>query len=417
MAANLVFTDIYKQFIVSSPQINTLPNAKTFLQLFATPDVGTSSVTTFPPQYFSGTQLKSLYNIPTVTPTNSSTKKVTIAIIVAFTYPNLKADLKTYWQNSINFGPSSTPPVINIYTAPGATKNVAWAQEECLDVQMVCTMNPNANIWVVEAKSDAFTDLMSAISYATSTIKADVISMSWGLDEVSQLTAYNGIFTNTSVCYCAASGDANIVSWPATSLNCVAIGGTSLLWNPNFTPNRTEYAWNSSGCGYSTIIPQPNYQSAITSITHNNRVIPDISLIADTNTSVYSVYNGNWYGVGGTSVGTPMFSAILSLANQQRFNSGKGALTTVYSTTPNSATTLTYVPPANNLQNYIYKTIYPNATQYASAFYDVAIGQVVGSTGGNSNGKTTYSSGTKFDVTTGLGSPNATNLCNMLATL
>lgn len=419
MSSSLIFTNIYKQLLTSPDvnEINKIPNASAFLQLYATPDLGTNSATNFPPQYFSGSQLRNLYNIPTIAPTNASTKKVTIAIIVAFTYPGLKADLKTYWQNPINFGPSSTPPAINIYTTPGATKNSTWAQEECMDVQMLCTMNPNANIWVVEAKSDAFTDLMTAINYATTTINADVISMSWGLNEVAQLTAYNGIFTNTSICYCAASGDQNVVSWPATSVNCVAVGGTSLIWNPTANPNRTEYAWNLAGCGYSSIIPQPNYQSAITSITHNNRVIPDISLIADVNTSVYTVYNGNWYGVGGTSVGTPMFAAILSLANQQRFNAGKGPLTTVYSTTPNNATTSTYVPPANNVQNYIYKTIYPNATQYASAFYDVAIGQVVGSTGGNSKGTTTYNSGSKFDVTTGLGSPNASSLCASLMAL
>jgi subtilase family serine protease len=417
MSANLIFTNIYKELISNLVEEKKLPKVKTFMQLYATPNLNTNSVTNFPPQYFSGSQLKSLYNLPTIIPTTASTKKVTIAIIVAYTYPNLKADLKTYWQNSINFGASSTPPIINVYTTPGATKNVTWAQEECLDVQMACTMNPNANIWVVEAKSDALSDLINAVNYATTTIKADVISMSWGLEEVSQLNSYNGIFTNTSICYCCASGDSNLVSWPATSSNCIAVGGTSLLWNPNSTTTRTEYAWNSAGCGYSTIIPQPNYQSAITSITHNNRVIPDISLIADANTSVYSVYNGNWYCVGGTSVGTPIFSAMLSLANQQRFNSGKGALTTVYSKTPNNTTTSTYVPPANNVQNYIYKTIYPNATQYTSCFYDVTIGQVVGSVGGNSTGTTNYNSTTKFDVTTGLGSPNATNLCNMLANI
>lgn len=420
MSSGLKFTNIYKQLLPNASDVidmNKIPNATPFLQLYATPNLGTSSVTNFPPQYFSGSQLQNLYNIPKVNRTNASTKKVTIAIIIAFTHPGLKADLKTYWQNPINFGPSSTPPAINVYTMPGAKQNIVWAQEECLDVQMVCTVNPNANIWVVEAKSDAFVDLMAAINYATTTVKADVISMSWGLDEVSQLTKYNGIFTNTSICYCASTGDANIVSWPATSLNCVAVGGTSLIWNPTANPNRTEYAWNSAGCGYSSIIPQPNYQYAITTITHKNRVIPDISLIADTNTSVYTVYNGNWYGVGGTSVGAPIFAGMLSLANQQRFNAGKGPLTTVYSTTPNNATTSTYVPPKNNVQNYIYKTIYPNATLYASTFYDVAIGQVAGSIGGNSKGTTLYNSGSKFDVTTGLGSPNASTLCTSLTTL
>jgi subtilase family serine protease len=123
--------------------------------------------------------------VQTVNVTGSS-KKTTIAIVVAFTYPGLKADLLTYWQNPVNFGANSSPPTINIYTAPGAKQNAGWAQEECLDVQMVCTMNPNANIWVVEAKSDSLTDLTNAVTYASNTIKADVISMSWGQDEIKQ---------------------------------------------------------------------------------------------------------------------------------------------------------------------------------------------------------------------------------------
>lgn len=410
----LLYTDTYGRFMYKtfSRPDSIQKNAKTFFKPYASPNVSTNAIVTYPPQYFSGSQLKNLYNVPTIS-VNGSSKKVTIAIIIAFTYPKLKSDLLTYWQNPINFGPSSTPPAINVYTMPGAKQNVGWAQEECLDVQMVCTMNPNANIWVVEAKSDTFTDLMNAVTYASSTIKADVISMSWGDIESVSLKNYNTVFTNTSVCYCASSGDSNTVSWPATNANCIAVGGTSLIWNPNTTPQRTEYTWNSAGCGYSSIIAQPNYQSDISGISHNNRVIPDLSMIADSNTCVYTVYNGNWYGVGGTSVSAPIFAGILSLANQQRFNANKGSLTTVYSTTPNNTTTSNYVPPANNVQKYLYKTIYPDSTKYANIFYDITNGYDMGSVAG-SNNLTIYNAGAKFDIATGLGSPNATNLCNAL---
>ena len=385
-----------------------------YLKHYVTPDVSLNMVTSFPPQYFSGVQLINLYNVPTVVPSNGA-KKVTIAIIVAFTYPNLKSDLLTYWQNPINFGANSVPPNINIYTTPGATRNSGWAQEECMDVQIVCTMNPNANIWVVEAKSDSLTDLTAAIKYANTTIKADVIFMSWGTNESAQLNSYNNLFTNTAICYCVSSGDSNTVSWPATCANCVAVGGTSLIWSPKNIPERTEYTWSSTGCGYSSFVQQPNYQSEITGITHNNRVIPDVSLVADTNTSVYTVYNGNWYGVGGTSVSAPIFAGILSIANQMRFNQNKMALTTVYSTTPNTVTNSAYIAPKNHLQTYLYRTIYPSSSLYSSVFYDVVDGNNKGSVGGtNLNGLTTYNTGVKFDVPTGLGSPNADNLCNVL---
>jgi subtilase family serine protease len=409
------YTDTYGNVLMKrKPQPQEQPKAKTYFCPYVSPKLSSNSISKIPPQYFSGNQLRNLYNVPTVN-ISGSAKKTTIAIIVAFTYPGLKADLLTYWQNPINFGANSSPPAINIYTTPGAKQNTGWAQEECLDVQMVCTMNPNANIWVVEAKSDLLTDLMNAVTYASNTIKADVITMSWGQDEIKQLTSYNSIFTNTSVCYCAASGDSNTVSWPATSANCVAVGGTSLIWTPTSPPPcRTEYTWTSAGCGYSSIIAQPNYQASVSTITHNNRVIPDLAMIADSNTSVYTVYNGNWYGVGGTSVSTPIFASILSLANQMRFNSGKVALTSVYTTTPNVATRDSYIAPANHLQTYLYKTVYPNNTLYSSAFYDIVVGSNLGNIGGTSTGMTTYNSGAKFDVATGLGSPNATNFCNIL---
>jgi len=360
-------------------------------------------IASFPPQSFNGTQILNLYNIPVVIPTANS-RTVKIAIVVAYTYPGLLADLKTYWTNIINFGANSVPPKVNVYTMPGATVNTGWSQEECLDVQMVCTVNPNAEIWVVEAKSSNLEDMMAAVKYATDTIKVDVVSMSWGGPDTSGYTQFNSSFNNTSISFCAASGDANVVSWPAVLSNCIAVGGTTLLWTP--TPNtqqyqRTETTWTSAGCGYSNTVVQPAYQQGIAEILHNYRAIPDVSLIGNTQTCIYTVYAGQWYGVGGTSVSTPIFAATLSLANQIRFNMGKPALTTIY-------------PASNNIQNYLYKTIYTNPTSYKSDFYDVVMGTDLGSIGGTSQNLTTYTASKGYDLTTGLGSPNCTNLCNDL---
>jgi len=363
------------------------------------------SLMNFPPQYFSGIQLQSLYSVPKVVPKTGTTRKSIIAVIVAFSYKGVLADLNNYWQNAINFGPDSTPPKVNIYTMPGATANDDWAIEECLDVQLVATMNPNATIWVVEAKSDTFPDLMDAVDYATTKLKADVLSMSWGMKDNSALNQFSNRFTTANTVFCAASGDSNTVSWPAVLSNCVAVGGTTLIWSPNSTnQQRTEYTWNKAGCGYSNTVPQPAYQSGVAGITRAFRAIPDVSLVANDCTSVYSVYRGNWYGVGGTSVGTPIFAAIVSLANQLRFNAGKGPLTSVTTST------------INNIQNYLYKTILPNATKYSAIFNDVKLGTDIGSVAGSSTSLTVYNSGTGFDLPTGLGSPNATALCAELST-
>jgi subtilase family serine protease len=394
------------------PIMKTFTSPYTYINPFAT---NANLNPSFPPQMFNGSQLVSLYNVDAV-PVASGKKQVKIAIIIAFTYSGLLADLKTYWQNNINFGPNSTPPKVNVYTMPGAKTNVGWAQEECLDLQMVCTMNPNANIWVVEAKSDLVSDLLAAVDYATGTLQADVLSMSWGLNDSTWFSSYNNRFTNTNVCYCAASGDSNNASWPSVMSNCISVGGTTLLWTPNSSTPRTEYTWNSAGCGYAASSLQPTYQQNITGIARTMRAIPDVSMVANQNTGVYIVYNGKWYSFGGTSVAAPLFAGILSLANQQRFNAGKGALTTVYSKTPNVSVPASYVPPPNNVQQYLYKTIY-TSSKYANDFYDVAIGSNKGSVSGNSAALTTYNAGAKYDLTTGLGSPNCKNLCNDLLAL
>jgi hypothetical protein len=53
----------------------------------------------------------------------------------------------------------------------------------------------------------------------------------------------------------------------------------------------------------------------------------------------------------------------------------------------------------------------------ANDFYDVTVGSDQGSIAGNSAVLTTYTAGAKYDLTTGLGSPNCTNLCNDLLSL
>jgi len=392
-----------------------MPSMKTFMTPYTNihPNVANSSLNpSFPPQFFNGSQLLSLYNVPSV-PVGSGKKQVKIAIIIAYTYSGLLNDLKTYWQNPINFGPNSNPPKVNVYTMPGAKLNSGWAQEECLDLQMVCTMNPNANISVVEAKSDSVSDLLAAVDYASNTLQVDVISMSWGVDDSIRYSTYASHFNNPNICYCAASGDANNVSWPSVLSNCISVGGTTLLWTPNSQTPRTEFAWNSAGCGYATSVDQPSYQQNISKINHVKRAIPDISMVANQNTGVYVVYKGNWYSFGGTSVSTPLFSAVLSIANQQRFNQGKPALTTVYSTSQSQPNSSTYVPPFSNVQQYLYKTIY-TSNKYTNDFNDIVIGSGEGSVAGNSAILTTYISGVGYDLTTGLGSPNCSNLCNDL---
>jgi hypothetical protein len=226
--------------------------------------------------------------------------------------------------------------------------------------------------------------------------------MSWGARDSAGYSSYSSVYTSDrNVCFCASSGDTNATSWPSVLSNCISVGGTTLLWTPTISSpiEKTEYTWPSAGCGYSVEVPTPGYQAAVNQTP--KRSIPDLSLIANPQTSVYIVYAGNWYGYGGTSVGAPIFSAILALTNQTRLNDGKPLVTTIW----NSSAENPY-----SVQKKIYDV--ENSENYLQIFNDITVGQNTGTN--SSNVSTPYYAGVKYDIATGLGSPNVAALINLL---
>jgi subtilase family serine protease len=375
-----------------------------------------STTPNFPNKSFDGSQLVQLYNVPYVK-ASPGIRQVTVAIIIAYNYANIQNDLNTYWQSTANFGNTIPVPKIKSYIMnPSANSGVSsstvkgWNLEACLDIQMIATMNPYANIWFIQAASSSPSDLCSAITYAcSSSVNADVISCSWGMEEsgisssgYSQISPYNSVFSNIdnkNRCFCVSTGDNNGVCWPSDQANVLAIGGTSLYWTPTVKSSfsRTEYTWENAACGYSKFTTLPAYQSAVNSATNSRnkyRAVPDISLVGNSSTGVNIVYANKWYTVGGTSVSAPLSAGILSIANQMRLNNSKSTLTTVYSAAPTTC-----------VQTYLYNTIYPN-NKNTNTFLDIITG-----TDGN------YSATTGYDVATGLGSPNVATLCNQLLNL
>src|SRR5207247_2613282 len=80
-----------------------------------------------------------------------------------------------------------------------------------------------ARILLVEAKSAAYTDLLSAVDYAAQ--HAQVVSMSWGGSEFLGEGSYDAHFSKTGVTFFAASGDSGAgVEWPAVSPSVVSVG-------------------------------------------------------------------------------------------------------------------------------------------------------------------------------------------------
>ncbi len=268
------------------------------------------------PTGLSPAQVRQAYNLP------SSGGTGTIAIVDAFDAPTLANDLAVF---SAQFGlPSCTVANGCLEIKKMANKlrgNAGWALETSLDVEWAHAVAPGAKILVVLAKSNSGTDLLAAVDYARGRSDVVAVSMSWGSSEFSGELAYDARFTSAyGAVFFAASGDNGTgVIWPSVSPNVVAVGGTSLAFNPDGTL-AAEPAWSGSGGGLSAYEPSPGFQSAYGVPNANGmRSVPDVSYDADpaSGFSVYdtTTYNGQkgWFKVGGTSAGSPQWAAIHAL--------------------------------------------------------------------------------------------------------
>ncbi len=269
-------------------------------------------------------QLRSFYNLP------STGGSEVIAIVGAYHYATALSDFNVF---SKQFGLpvekatnvlANTNKVFQIVYATGAKPgaNAGWAQEAALDIEWAHAMAPSAKIVLVEAKSSGFNDLFAAVDKARSLPGVRQISMSWGGMEFSGQTNFDTRFVqNNGIVYFASSGDTGgIVSYPASSPNVVAVGGTRVVTN-SLGAFVDEVAWSGSGGGISAFSPKPTYQA---SLPHARRAVPDIAANADPNTGV-AVYcmtknlgKSGWLVFGGTSASAPCVAGMTNLAASRR---------------------------------------------------------------------------------------------------
>jgi subtilase family serine protease len=229
-------------------------------------------------------------------------------------------------------------------------------------------------------------DIATAVRAATAD-GCDVCSISWGADEALWLTSGPQAAqdmeqaaldaTNAGMIVFAASGDndssdggptpAN-VDLPSSAPHVVACGGTT------FT-GRTETVWNNdpgnpsgegTGGGFSTVFkPEPDWQ--IGAPNGPGRMVPDVAANADPNTGYNVVVHGAQTAVGGTSAVAPLYAGLFA----------------------SFGTKLGFITPE----------LYLNQV----CFNDITVGD---------NGA--FRAGIGPDPCTGLGSPIATKLANLL---
>ncbi len=339
------------------------------------------------PSGYSPSQMRHAYGFDQISfnGTTGDGSGTTIAIVDAYNNPTVSSDLHTFDQQ---FG-LSDPNFTVVNQTGGSTlpsENSSWAGEIDLDVQWAHATAPGANILLVEASSNSYGDLLSAVQYAAKQSGVVAVSMSWGGGEFSSETAYDSFLaapsTNPGVVFVNSSGDSGApASYPSTSPNVLSVGGTSLSLNSDSTYS-SESAWSGSGGGISAYESQPSYQQGVVTQSTTKRTSPDVAYDADPNTGV-PVYqtdgngSGGWLQYGGTSAAAPQWAALIAIADQGRALAGKSALST------------------STLMPMLYGAS-------SSDFHDV--------TTGSSSGSPSESAGTGYDLATGLGTPVANRL-------
>jgi len=259
-------------------------------------------------------------------------------VVVAFHAPTALTDLRTF---STQFGLKA--PNLTVVFASGVKPvqdpSGGWELEAALDLEWAHAMAPDARLFLVEARSNSLSDLLTAERVAGNLVASaggGEVTNSWGSDEFAGETSFDSVFTTAGVVYFASSGDQPGVQYPAASPNVVAAGGTTTARNP-FTANfLSERPWDLAGSGFSAFEPRPVYQDVIQSIVGTRRGVPDLSFDSNPvtgawvfdSTPVQGAGSG-WFIVGGTSLASPALAGIVNAAGN-RLGSSQAELNLIY---------------------------------------------------------------------------------------
>ena len=296
--------------------------------------------------------LASLYGLPAAALQGDPTAPgaPVVGIVDAGYDPNIEAELSFYRSF---FGLSActttngclslvdqTGRLIN-HSTPQVPFYPGWHAEIALDVEAVSAICPGCRIVLVAADDNDLTNLGEGVTAATR-LGARYVSMSFGGDEFdgagsldAQYFGHTDAHGRHDVTYVAATGDdgytAGAASYPAVASGVVAAGGTSVKLVDGQWQQR---AWRGAGSGCSRYETQPVTQRNVAAITRvcARRATADVSALADPDTGAMLYLAGEldssghpedgWYLGGGTSLATPLITAMYALAGNHTNPSG-----------------------------------------------------------------------------------------------
>ncbi len=290
------------------------------------------------PYAFVPSQIASAYNFTWEYHSGYTGAGITIGIVDAYGDPNLAYDLKAF--DELNGLPPANLSVSYPEGKPGnGTYNASWALETATDVEWAHAMAPNATILLYIVPSAITSILQWAVSDMVNSSSANIISLSWGNQEVllpqNEVEVYSQIYREAylkGITVVAATGDTGsyyyapngtgipTVNFPSSDPYVTAVGGTSLIL---FDGKYTQTAWGGmyegrsfgSGGGYSRFFSAPYWQSA-PGFNGTSRGVPDVSLDANQYTGMIVVVRGKQYEAGGTSIAAPIWAAAIAIIDQ-----------------------------------------------------------------------------------------------------
>lgn len=261
---------------------------------------------------FTPTDIQQAYNL-----TGLTSGGATVAIVDAYGYPTLEADLALF-RSTYGLPPCTTANgCLTVMDQHGGSNyppaNNNWDLEQALDVDAVSSACPDCNIIVVQAKTASLHNLGIAVNQAA---KHDVVAISnsyIGHDR-KNVSQYN----HRGIAVTAATGDWGFDPthmYPADDPHVVAVSGTS-VFRDGSKRGFNETAWGGTGSGCAEVNKQPKWQQAIdTGCT--TRAIGDVSAAADPGSGGLSVvFLGRFSQVGGTSEATPLIAAVYALSGK-----------------------------------------------------------------------------------------------------
>ncbi len=395
-------------------------------------------------------QMRHAYGVDTLINAGYTGKGKTIVIIDAFQSPNIIQELNTYdafyGLPGLNGLGAPDDPNLGTFTqiAPdgltpfvvGDPNMTGWAEEITLDVLWAHAIAPGANITLVLSSSNDDAAILSATKYAVDNRLGDIISQSFGENESCMdptlVQQQHNVFadaTSKDMTLFASSGDqgaaqptcdgkswAKAASTPASDPLVTSVGGTELhaaryclavlgcdpTANPAPGTYLGEVVWNefdssaASGGGFSVLYDEPAFQQG-TLNGGKQRGVPDIAYSAAVEHGALTYLNvpgipAGFYLFGGTSAGSPQWSAIIAITDQRAGRS------------------LGFI-------NRALYTIGQAQAIYASSLHDVTSGNnsvVELDASNNPVSIQGFDAAPGWDATTGLGSPSANQLASNL---